>query len=72
MDKKRRARDGQKGGLETTGCDFLSDVHFRNFQPLARFKVQKFAEVTKFVLGYKCDSSAPQTTAGECFYHLNK
>ena len=30
---------------------FLFDVHFvdlENFQPLARFKVQKFAEVTKF------------------------
>ena len=55
--------------------DFLFDVHFvdlENFQPLARFKVQKFAEVTKFVLGFKCDSSAPQTAAGECFYRLNK
>ena len=43
--------------------DFLFDVHFvdlEKFQPLARFKVQKFAEVTKFVLGFKCDSSAPQ------------
>ena len=58
-----------------TGSDFLFDVHFvdlENFQPLARFKVQKFAEVTKFVLGFKCDSSAPQTAAGECFYRLNK
>ena len=55
--------------------DFLFDVHFvdlENFQPLARFKVQKFAEVTKFVLGFKCDSSAPQTAGGECFYRLNK
>ena len=55
--------------------DFLFDVHFvdlQNFQPLARFKVQKFAEVTKIVLGFKCDSSAPQTAAGECFYRLNK
>ena len=55
--------------------DFLFDVHFvdlENFQPLARFKVQKFAEVTKFVLGFKCDSSAPQTAGGECFYPLNK
>ena len=51
------------------------DVHFvdlENFQPLARFKVQKFAEVTKFALGFKCDSSAPQTAGGECFYRLNK
>ena len=35
--------------------DFLFDVHFvdlENFQPLARFKVQKFAEVTKFALGF--------------------
>ena len=34
--------------------DFLFDVHFvdlQKFQPLARFKVQKFAELTKFVLG---------------------
>ena len=57
--------------------DFLFDVHFvdlENFQPLARFKVQKFAEVTKFLLGFKCDSysSAPQTAGGECFYRLNK
>ena len=55
--------------------DFLFDVHFvdlENFQPLARFKVQKFAEVTKFVLGFKCDSFAPQTAGGECFYRLNK
>ena len=43
-----------------------------NFQPLARLKVRKFAEVTKFVLGFKCDSSAPQTAGGECFYRLNK
>ena len=45
--------------------DFLFDVHFvdlENFQPLARFKVQKFAEVTKFVLGFKCDSCAPDRT----------
>ena len=52
-----------------------STVHFvdlENFQPLARFKVQKFAEVTKFVLGFKCDSSAPQTAGGECFFRLNK
>ena len=60
-----------------TGGDFLFDVpvHFvdlENFQPLARFKVQKFAEVTKFVLGFKCNSSAPQTAGGECFYRLNK
>ena len=44
--------------------DFLFDVHFvdlENFQPLARFKVQKFAEVTKFVLGFKCDSCAPDS-----------
>ena len=34
-------------------------------------KVQS-AEVTKFVLGFKCDSSAPQTAGGECFYRLNK
>ena len=55
--------------------NFLFDVHFvdlENFQPLARFKVQIFAEVTKFVLGFKCDSSAPQTAAGECFYRFNK
>ena len=41
-------------------------VDLENFQPLARFKVQKFAEVTKFVLGFKqfkCDSSALQTAA---------
>ena len=46
------------------GGDFLFDVHFvdfENFQPLARFKVQKFAEVTKFVLGFKCDSCAPDS-----------
>ena len=65
------------GGVTTgTGWrSFLFDVHFvdlENFQPLARFKVQKFAEVTKFVLGFKCDSSAPQTAGGECFYRLNK
>ena len=59
----------------TPGSDFLFDVHLvdlENFQPLARFKVQKFAEVTKFALGFKCDSSAPQTAGGECFYRLNK
>ena len=50
----------------------LCDVDLENFQPLARFKVQKFAEVTKFVLGFKCDSSAPQTAGGECFYRLDK
>ena len=40
---------------------FLFDVHFvdlENFQPLAKFKVHKFAEVTK---SFKCDSSVPQT-----------
>ena len=31
--------------------DFLFFVDLENFQPLARFKVHKFAEVTKFVLG---------------------
>ena len=41
-------------------------MYLDNFQPLARFKVQKFAEVTKIV------TPAPQTAAGECFYHLNK
>ena len=45
-----------------TGRDFLFDIHF--VQPLARFKVQKFAEVTKFDLDFK---SAPQRAAGECF-----
>ena len=42
-------------------------MDLENFQPLARFKVQKFAEVTKFVLGFKCDYSAPQTAAGLVF-----
>ena len=42
--------------LYCTERDFLFDVHFvdlENFQPLARFKVQKFAEVKKIVLGFK-------------------
>ena len=41
-----------RGNGMCTGCDFLFDVHFvdlENFQPLVRFKVQKFAGVTKFV-----------------------
>ena len=53
--------DSYSGGEDRR---LLIDVHFvdlENFQPPARFKVQKFAEVTKFVLGFKCDSSAPQT-----------
>ena len=35
-----------------TCSDFLFDVHFvdlENFQPLARFNVQKFADMAKFV-----------------------
>ena len=66
---------GGGGLLPVPVSDFLFDVQFvdlENFQPLARFKVQKFAEVTKFVLGFKCDSSAPQTAGGECFHRLNK
>ena len=53
------ARRGRPG-YEATGRDFLFDVHFvdlENFQPLARFKVQKFAEVTKFVLGLQQEVS---------------
>jgi hypothetical protein len=46
-------------GVVYSGCsvrDFLFDVDLvdlENFQPLVRFKVQKFAEVTK-LLGWKC------------------
>ena len=54
----------------------LSHAPFENsekLQPLPRFKVLKFAAVHGIiVLGFKCDSSALQTAAGECFYHLNK
>ena len=45
---------------------FFMTYTFLNFQPLAWFKVQKFAEVTDFALDFKCGSriSAMNTLVG--------